>query len=117
MWRKQVAYWLLIGGSVASLVIFMVGWARAVDYERLGVDRAEVVNAGTGLRAHSGCEQECDVEALSMCIQSRAVCDMYMDICAMTGEPDKSGYVECMYATEECERSHERCMMLCKRVR
>lgn len=116
MKRKQLTYWLVIGVSVAALIIFMVGWAKSVDYDNLGVNRTEVVNAGTELRDHPGCEQECDVGTLDSCIESRAVCDQYLEIQAATGSY-LEGYVTCERAIQECERAHERCMMLCKRVR
>jgi len=116
MKRRQLTYWLVIGVSVATLIIFMVGWAKSVDYNRLGVDQAEVVNAGTELKDHPGCEQECDVETLKSCVESRATCDQYLEIQAATGS-HREGYIACERAIQECERAHERCMMLCKRVK
>jgi hypothetical protein len=116
MKRKQFTYWLVIAVSVATLITFMVGWAKSVDYNRLGVDQTEVVNAGSELRDHPGCEQECAREALKSCVESKAVCDQYLEIQAAIGSCD-DGYVACERAIQECERANERCMMLCKRVK
>jgi hypothetical protein len=116
MKRKQLTYWLAIVVSLAALITFMVGWAKSVDYNRLGVDQTEVVNAGSALRAHPGCEQECARETLKSCIESKAICDQYLEIQAATGSYHE-GYVGCQRAMQECERANERCMMLCKRVK
>jgi len=116
MKRKQLTYWLAIGVSVAALITFMVGWTKSIDYDKLGVNQTEVVNAGTELRDHPGCEQECDVETLKSCIESRAICDQYLEIQAATGSYQE-GYIACRRAIQECERANERCMMLCKRVK
>ena len=117
MQRRQVAYWLAIVASLAGLLCFMLGWGRAVDWEKLGVNKDQVVSAGQEMRSQAGCEAICDRSLLDTCMQAEDTCTHYSDVRDVIKQPFKRGYAACVSATQDCNKAYERCIWLCERTK
>lgn len=117
MQRRQVAYWLAILVSLAGILCFMVGWGQAVDWEKLGVDKDQVVSAGKEMRSQDTCEVICDRTLLETCTKAQETCSHYGDVRDVLKQSYRSGYMACAYATEDCAKAYERCIWLCERTK
>ena len=114
MQRRQYAYWIAIGVSLTALIAFMVGWTWSVDYGRLGINKEDVINAGPELRRNPTCEQQCDTRTMEACLRSEEVCALGGEGQTVDGGAVSSTSVDCTYASLECEKALERCLMLCR---
>lgn len=88
-----------------------------MDWEKLGVDKGQVVSAGKQMRTQEGCGSVCDRNILETCTKARETCAHYSDVRDVIKQPYRTGYVACANALTECEKAYERCIWLCERTR
>ena len=109
-----MAYWLAILVSLAGILCFMFGWSRAVDWQKLGVNKDQVVSAGKEMRSQGECKAICDRSLLETCTEAEQTCAHYADVRDVIKQSYRSGYMACVYAIQDCDKAYERCIWLCE---